>query len=199
MSRGRRSLTAAGVLMAAFLGGAACHLLLDGAAARAATEGQVERAEAFILVDDTGKELARLGVSEKGQPVLTVLDAKGKERVRVGALEEPAGFGLDARDADGHSRATFAYWADDVGGMRLFDAEGIKRIGLGFGPPGTGLSMQNSAGTNIIGIGVGPGAGGGDLSLKHPFDGHEIWRASAAAQAAPAAAQTAQPAAPAQE
>ncbi len=169
MHRQGRSLKFAGLLVAAFLGGAVSHLLLDSADARAAMEptvpaaaagGQIMRAYGFVVVDEHGKELARLGVSEKGLPGLTVLDAKEKARLRVGALEEPTGYGL-----------------------RIFDAAGVKRIGLGSADYGSGLSMQNSAGTNIVGIGVGPGAGGGDLTLEHP-DGREVWRASKAAEGA---------------
>jgi len=192
MARQGKSLTIAGVLVAAFLGGAVSHLLFDGAAARAATqptvpaaaqEGQIMRAYGFVVVDEHGKELARLGVSEKGQVGLTVFDAKDKTRLRIGALEEPTGYGMRAYDAEGHNRATFAHWTDGTGGLRVFDAEGVKRIGLGSAAYGSGLSMQNAAGTNIVGIGVGPGAGGGDLTLKHP-DGHEVWRASKAAEGA---------------
>ena len=143
-----------------------------------ADEPNVVRAQAFVLVDAAGKEWGRFAVAPQGLAGLTVLDEEGKERVRVGALEEPVGWGVRAYDEDGHNRATFAYWTDDIGGMRVYDAEGVKRTGLGYGPGGTGLSMQNADGTNIIGIGVGPGTGGGDLSLKHPFDGHVVWQAS---------------------
>lgn len=200
MSRRGRSLTVAGVLLAAFLGGAASHLLFDASTARAAdqgyvvpeaVQGQVIHAFGFVVVDASGKELARLGPSDKGAVALTVLDAKGKERLRVGALEEPAGYGMDARDADGHSRATFAYGADDVGGVRLYDAEGLKRLGMGFGPQGAGLNMQNAAGVTIVGVGVAPGAGGGDFVLKRPPDGQEVWAASKAAEGAYSAAQAA--------
>ncbi len=192
MANQRRSLTVAGVLLAAFLGGAVSHLLFDGAGARAAmeptvpaaaTEGQITRAYGFVVVDEHGKELARLGVSDKGLPGLTVLDAKEKVRLRVGALEQPTGYGLQAYDADGRNRATFAQWTDGTGGLRVFDGDGVKRIGLGSAGYGSGLSMQNAAGTSIVGIGVGPGAGGGDLTLSDSH-GKEMWRASKAAAGA---------------
>jgi hypothetical protein len=285
-----RSVAVVGVVMAAFLGGAVCHLLFDGSAARAAGGARTVRAEEFVLVDADGRELARLGVSAKGLPALTLLDEKGRARLRasnrtprgrdgadlvagqearatrigdqaysavaataaakagcakperrrhatrdarpcglrlgpssaasrllavpdpstslspllaatrpeaqrgsrgvllealsVGALEEPAGYGMDTRDADGHNRATFAYWADDISGMRIHDAEGVKRIGLGLADYGCGLALYNESGTEVVGVGAGP-QGGGDFVLKHPFDGHEVWRASRTPQNPP--------------
>jgi len=170
MARRGRSLTVAGVVAAAFLGGALTHLLFDGAAVRAAmqptvpaaaSEGQIMRAYGFVVVDEHGKELARLGLSPKGRVGLTVLDAKDKTRLRVGALEQPAGYG-----------------------MRAYDAEGVSRIGLADAEDGSGLSMRDSEGMNIIEIGVGRGVRGGDLTLRHPYDGREVWRASRAAAGA---------------
>ena len=177
MARQGRSLTIVGVLVAAFLGGAGCHLLFDGAAARAADQGRTVRAEAFVLVDAEGKEWARLGMPAKDMAALTVLDKKGKARLRVGALEEPAGYGMSAYDAEGRMRTTIAHWADDIAGMRMFDAQGTKRIGLGLADFGCGLSLANATGAQRIGAGVGVGGGGGDFTM-HDYEGKVIWRSS---------------------
>ncbi|MGD2175188.1 MAG: hypothetical protein PVJ27_07280 [Candidatus Brocadiaceae bacterium] len=162
----------------AFLGGLAAEAFLGGIIgdAQAADARNVVRAEAFVLVDAQGREWARLGLPTEGAAALTVLDADGRARVEVGALAEPAGYGVNAYDAEGRMRTAVAHWDDDVSGIRTFDAEGVKRVGLGAGNSGCGLSMVNANGVQRLGAGVGP-YGGGDFTL-HDHEGEVIWRSS---------------------
>jgi hypothetical protein len=130
----RSHLTALGLLLAASLGGAASHFLFDGATARAegpapavpaaAAEGQVMHAYGFVVVDEHGNELARLGTSANGQPALTVLDAKGKVRLRVGALEGPVEHGLRAYNAEGRNIIDIGASAEGAGDLTLDRPDG---------------------------------------------------------------------------
>jgi hypothetical protein len=166
------------VVLAAFVGGVfgQCLLGRTPAQARAPDAPNVVRAEAFVLVDADGRGWPRLGMPAPQAPALTVRDAEGRARLRVGALTDPAGYGVNAHDAEERTRTSVAYWADSIGGMRTFDAEGVKRLGIGVGDYGCGMSMVNADGVQRLGAGVGP-QGGGDFIL-HDWEGEVIWRAS---------------------
>jgi hypothetical protein len=157
--------------------------------------------QAGMLIRDQNQNIRfGMGVAPDGKGVgWDLRDADGK--VRVAASDGPS---LTLKDTDGHNRAELSYLrAEDYWSIRFLDAKGTSRIGwgaradgkasgghmqdskgvlrVGFGADegtGTGLTLNNADGKEIVGIGVGPGAGGGDLSLKSPSDGHVVWRAS---------------------
>jgi len=166
------------MVLAAFAGGVFGQWLLNGTPAHARTTGarNIVRAEAFVLVDAQGKEWAQLGMPNEDMPALTVRDAAGKARLLVGALAEPAGYGMNAYDAEERMRTSVAHWADNISGIRTFDAEGVKRTGLGVGDGGCGMSMVNADGVQRLGAGVDP-YGGGDFTM-HDSEGKVIWRSS---------------------
>lgn len=170
-----------GILAAAFLGGAFAEWIFGGsgeACAAQAGGSRVVRAQAFVLVDAAGREWGRLAVVPGGGGRLSVLDQEGKERLRVGSVEEPAGWGLRAYDEDGQNRIIVGLWTGAASGMRLYDGNGTKRAGLGLTLDGQnqGLGLIDANGTERLGVGMGPG-GGGDFVMKD-WEGKDIWRAS---------------------
>jgi hypothetical protein len=179
------------LLAAALVGGAVTQWLLQSTTAHAA-EPRVVRAEKMVLVDPEGREYAVIGMTPEG-PAFVLRDAEGRSRVHLGqtGCEEPY-WSLAFVDAKGHNRFTCGARVDGKGsGMGVFDWNGTLRAGLGAEEYGCGLALHNEDATEIVGIGAGPG-GGGDLALKHPFDGRVMWRASdqrRAAEGQPATAE----------
>jgi hypothetical protein len=174
--------------LAAFLGGFVAQRMA-GAAAHAAEAGDVIRVKAVVLVDDEGKERGVLGVLDEG-PQLVLKDAEGRPRLVLGqVVDEGSHWSLALKDDKGHDR--FACGARDDGegsGMAISDWNGTLRFGLGAERYGCGLVLHNESGAEVVGVGVGPGNGGGDLFLRNPGDGREVWRASRTPQNPPAEA-----------
>ncbi|MEI6501177.1 MAG: hypothetical protein WCP21_09155 [Armatimonadota bacterium] len=92
-------------LVAGFLGGAVCNLLLRGTPATAQGAPNTVRATTFVVVDDAGKTRATLGVvGSSFCPALTLYDATGKRR--AGLSMGPDGSpGLSTYDANSVLRA----------------------------------------------------------------------------------------------
>jgi hypothetical protein len=201
MARRKGALVPFGMLAAAFAGGAFAQWLAGGCTmleARAAAQEKAVRAEQFIVVDAQGREVGALAAVPEGVG-LTVRGPDGKERISL-AADSGGGAGLSLNDAEGRQRIGLGYNADG-GGLFLLDPDGVSRVDVGISPTGdegglslnkadgkpraslgmggasVGLSMRNNEGTEIVGIGVGQG-GGGDLTLRHPSDGHVVWQAS---------------------
>jgi hypothetical protein len=184
------------MVLAAFLGGFVAQRLA-GKSAHAAEAGDVIRTKAVVLVDDQGKERGTFSAEAEGAK-LVLRDREGKERVLLGYGSAPTPlapfWGLFVRDAEGRDRYVCGADASGEGsGMGIWDWNGTVRYGLGAERQGCGFVLNNERGTEIISAGVGPGAGGGDLSLKHPADGHVVWQASRTPQNPPQGAAEAPP------
>jgi len=168
------------LLAAALVGGALTQWLLQSPAVDAEERAapRVVRAEKMILVDRDGREHAVLGIGPEG-PALVLKDADGRDRIHLGKTEgEEPYWSLAFTDAAGHRRYTCGARVDGkASGMGVFDWNGTLRFGLGADKGGCGLTLHNESDAEIVSIGAGPG-GGGDLALKHSFDGHVMWRAS---------------------
>jgi hypothetical protein len=176
-----------GTLLGGFAGGLLSQWTLAGRAvhAEAAVGAAAIRTQAVVLVDAEGNEQGSLAATADGAGLI-LKDAQGRERVNLGYSggDEPY-WSLVFTDAEGKSRFTCGARADGEGsGMGVQDWNGTLRVGLGAARYGCGLTLSNEEGKEIVGAGVGPAAGGGDFVLKHPFDGHELWRASQQAKPA---------------
>lgn len=163
--RASRMLVVVGMLAAAFVGGACMQWLMgSGAAQAAASEPAAKeiRAQAFVLVDAEGKELARLARStepssqgELGYVSLLFFDDKGTKRVVLGV----------ARDGSGS-------------GLGLCHPDGKLAIGLGTGPEGLGLTLRDTKGRERAGVGMPPTAGASFVTKNEK--GEDTWRSGEA-------------------
>lgn len=132
-------LMVAGMLGAAFLGGAASQWLLVGQSAFAQDEAKeaptkIIEANKFRLVDGEGRIRGGMFLKADGSPQMTLLDEKGMARI---ALVIPPNDtpGLLLLDAQEKVRATFAL-ASAGPGMTMSDDAGNVRIGLTVGETG---------------------------------------------------------------
>jgi hypothetical protein len=165
------------MVLAAFAGGFTAQALLGGRTAAAQEGGQVIRARAFVLVDELGRERGSVALGPHLGASFTVLDDKGMRRLRIGELDDRAGWGLRVYDREGHNRMTAGLWEGAAMGMRVFDRNGTKRLGIGFSSDGEngGLALLDDKGHERLGMGMGPG-GGGDFAAKDAL-GNDLWRA----------------------
>ncbi len=177
----RGGLVTAGVVAAAFLGGAFAQWLMGGCAmmqAEGAARPETLRAERFVVVDADGNEVGVFGATRRG-PALVLHDVAGRPRISLGNGEADGGYwGLFCRDAGGNDRFVSGARADGKGaGLGIWDWNGQLRIGTGANEGGCGTALWNEDGREVAGMGAGA-HGGADFVLKHPSDGREVWRAS---------------------
>jgi hypothetical protein len=114
---------------------------------RAASQDSVIRAQRFVLVDDSGKTRAILGLDNTGSSGLWLKDVSGTDRVQIGYGGESNLPGLWIYDA---SRKTVArLGVDDNGGLlRIYDKGAQNRISLGMdGDNYPGLWLKDSSET----------------------------------------------------
>jgi hypothetical protein len=137
----------------------------------------VARATAFVLVDEAGRERARLGFTLAGAPGLVVLDDEGRRRLLVGEMDDRSSWGLRVYGEQRVNRMTLGLWDDEAVGVRVFDEEGAKRVGMGWALAGDngGIALLDGNGQERLGMGMGPG-GGGDFVAKDGL-GNDVWRA----------------------
>ncbi len=199
MARRRGVLLVVGMLAMSFAGGMAANLLVGGRVAVAQVDVLPMKAQSVTIVDSEGRDRGTFGMLGDG-PALTLKDEEGRTRAVFGYIEQGdnSWWGVRFLDAGGVSRVGWNLRTDGkAAGGHMQDSKGVLRVGFGADEAtGTGLTLNNAEGKQVIGIGVGP-SGGGDLSLKNPSTGQTIWQASKAAQGgyykAPAAKQEPQP------
>lgn len=189
----RKALASMAFLGAAFLGGATAQWVMSGRAAYAQQEApaaqaagaSVMTAQAVRIVDAEGRERILLGVGPDG-PGILLKDAEGHPGIALSSTGGDDPYWLLAfMDKEGQDRfACGVQLSGEASGMNMTDAKGIMRVALGAGEEGSGLALRNADGVEVLGFGAGP-QGGGDFVLKHPFDGHEVWRASRTPQNPP--------------
>jgi hypothetical protein len=192
MAHRKGALLAAGMLAMGFAGGMVASLLTGGSAALAQEGGALPiRVQSVTIVDADGRERGAFGMLPDG-PGLALKDEEGRTRIVLAYTKtDPEDYwSIRFLDAKGVSRIGWGARGDGRGsGGHMMDSKGVLRVGFGADEvAGTGLSLKNADGNEIVGLGVGPGAGGGDLTLKSPSDGREVWRASKAAEGAYSAA-----------
>ena len=184
------------MLATSLAGGMLASLLMGGNVAMAQVDMLPMRAQSVTIVDAEGRERGTFGMLADG-PGMTVKDEEGRTRVLIGYIKqgEQDWWGIRCYDTGGVSRIGWQVRGDGKGaGGHMQDSKGVLRVGFGADEvAGTGLTLNNAEGKEIVGIGVGPGAGGGDLSLKSPSDGQVVWQASKAAQGGYYPAPAAQP------
>jgi len=184
MARRRGVLLVVGMLAMSFAGGMLANLLVGGSVAVAQVDVLPMRVQSVTIVDAGGRDRGTFGMLADG-PGLTMQDEEGRTRAILGYIKEgdQGLWGVRFLDAGGVSRIGWNLRADGRGaGGHMQNSKGVLLVGFGADEvAGTGLTLNNAEGKQVIGIGVGPG-GGGDLSLKDPFTGQTIWQASKAAQ-----------------
>jgi hypothetical protein len=143
-----------GSLLAASFAGGAGYQWRAGRSGRGAAEAHPGapaevRAQAFILVDGNGQELARLGQAPQvGQPPgpftgLIVKDADGHDRVAVGVT--PTDTRVGVLDQQGRLRLSVAISPDDTDvGLEVVDHNGKRCLTLGVDPAGAGLRLWDA-------------------------------------------------------
>ena len=144
-----------GVALALGVGLVAWAFGPDKTLAQAASGAVKEvRANAFYLVDGTGKERASLAVTTGG-PGLILWDAAGKPRAFLGMPPSAAGSatGLWLYDAAGKQRAACGVTADGPG-LTLLDATGKERAELSVAKDWPRLSLfdENDKTRAILGV-----------------------------------------------
>jgi hypothetical protein len=131
--------------------------VLMGQASGPRTPSEV-RAKSFVLVDANGETRARLYMSASANgPELTLLDAKGNERLTL--YGPPIGPTLALSDANGEVRAGLAVTSDRPW-LTLYDAKGNPRVVLDANSEGAGLALSDANGEVRAGLAVtsdGPG------------------------------------------
>jgi len=189
----KKALAGMACLGAAFLGGAVAQWVMSGRAAYAqekapaaqAAGAPVITAQAVRIVDAEGRERILLGVGPDG-PGIVLKDAEDHPGIALSSTggEEPYWL-LAFMDKEGQDRFACGVRLDGkASGMNLTDAKGVMRVALGASEEGSGLALRNGDGAEVLGFGADP-QGGGDFVLKHPFDEHEVWRASRTPQNPP--------------
>jgi hypothetical protein len=127
------------VLAAAFAGGAFAQWLLGATGgAYAATPPAAQpapaeiRAQAFVLVDASGRLIARLGNTPEG-PALVLRNANGVDIVGLGFWHGGVGLGLNS--APGTARANLGVSLDGQdAGLEIIDRKGNRTILLSTAP-----------------------------------------------------------------
>lgn len=179
MKAKRDWLIVAGMLAAAFLGGAFAQWAFSGGVTYAAeARPQFISAQGFVLVDADGNQRAVLGALPEGVG-LVLKDEEGRERLVLGNVTMPhvplqASWGLVVRDETGTDRC--ALGLADGAGMAAWDPQGTMRIAIGEGPAGVGIGLMDAEGNDRVGIGLGPGVSGGNFVAKDQF-GNNVWQA----------------------
>jgi hypothetical protein len=109
------------------------------------------RARSFVLVDENGKPLAELGVTEAGGPAvgtrLRFFDDNGKVRLWMG-FDKNTGPRFGLYDENGNSRASLAV-VKEGSALLLDDENGKPRATLGATKKGPGLSLFDENGKDI--------------------------------------------------
>lgn len=145
------------MLGAAVLGGLIVAVANQGLTARAvyaqsATAGKIVRAEKFEVVDQAGKVRVQIGLTEQGDPSITLLDAahrpmiqlvagNGAAGLTIGGTEQPALalFGVDDHGApnlilnnpNGTKHASLGVQADTGEAfLQLFTQDGTPRVSM---------------------------------------------------------------------
>jgi hypothetical protein len=170
----------AGVMVAAFAGGAFTQWLLLGdggahaAASKQATAKEI-RVRSIVLVDAKGTERARMEVTADGAGCgLTILAKSGKHAIGIGVDNESAGIGL--YDKDGREHLSLGAAPDgSAAGLGVTYASGKEAIGLGYGPTGSGISLRDANGRDRAALGMPPGGGAGFFTRDE--HGKDTWRA----------------------
>ena len=135
-------------VLAGFLGGAGCNLLLRSTppVAQAAVLEEVF-AKKFVLVDDAGKPRALLGLVANGRSGLALYDGAGKPGIDLIVLPD-GGSALTLHDAASNAAVGLTIVPDGGPGLEMYDAAGHAVIGLGVFPDGRPvLEMCDAAGT----------------------------------------------------
>ncbi|MGD2175190.1 MAG: hypothetical protein PVJ27_07290 [Candidatus Brocadiaceae bacterium] len=175
--RRNRIVTFAVIAVAAFAGGLTAQVLFGGIVrdAQASPAGQVLEATAFVVVDQQGREVARLGAAPDMAGLL-VHDRQGKRRMVVGGLPEGQ-FGLVIQQPDGKTQLALGGWTE-TNHIDLYDGAGHPRFTVGVSKDGggAGLAFYDREKKERLAIGMGPG-GGGDFAMKNA-GGETLWRAS---------------------
>ncbi len=152
--------------------------LLDGGAAQAAKAPPAVkevRAQAFLLVNAQGRELARLAPTPEGSGWgLLVLDSKGKPA--VGAATGKTGSAVGLFDSQGTRRMTLGVAPDGVAsGMFISRSDGRPGVTMGVGPQGVGLNLSDEEGRERASTGLSP-TGDGRFVIRNQ-ENSEVWHA----------------------
>ncbi len=143
------------VVIAAFAGGAASHLLLSrlGTGLRAAhaqdkpsvTGARIVSATAFKVVDAKGNERARFGLSEAGTGALIIFGKSGKPRIvaNVTRRDQPV-FALYS--AAGQPRLSIGLSGGDDPGIALLDKAGKLRTVYAVSGQGPAIVVMDAKG-----------------------------------------------------
>jgi hypothetical protein len=177
MNRAGTVLTVAGMLAAAFLGGAAAQWAKDAGSVHAqeSDAARTVRAGSFVVVGADGNERAILG-SQDGGVTLRVADAEGNDRMVLGMLGE-GDVGTIVRSAEGKDVVVLGAFGK-AHYLDLYDTRGEVRMQFGTEALGEscGLALTDIDGTKRISAGIGAG-GGCDLTVTDRR-GNKVWSAS---------------------
>jgi hypothetical protein len=125
-------------------------VLIDDAGKQRAVLGVSADGPQLAFQDSDGKNRIILGqkpraadqwAQDKSQWCLSLIDAKGNDRVLAHVYHEGGGSGLKVGDQNGKVRYSVGYVNDGNGGVSMFDTEGRLRFGIGM-PPDKGYSIN---------------------------------------------------------
>lgn len=133
------------------------------------------RAQAFVLVDDEGQELARLAPTPDGSGWgLLVFDSTGKPA--VGAATGETGSALGVFDNSGARRITLGVAPDgSSAGIIVARQDGHPAVNVGVSPQGAGIGVLDTKGVERAGLGLSP-TGEGRLVARNQ-ENAEVWHA----------------------